>query len=109
MEAFSNTYPHVDIELLTGSRLFSLAQREADIAFRTVPFEGADIIQRKLIQMPYGVYIRKDYPDPPSDGNGTRLITMDIRRAHSRISSGYDGCSRKLLSPCAATIETPKH
>lgn len=77
VEAFSNTYPHVDIELLTGSRLFSLAQREADVAFRIVPFEGADIIQRKLIQMPYGVYIRKDYADPPSDGSGTRLITMD--------------------------------
>ena len=47
VEAFSNTYPHVDIELLTGFRLFSLAQREADIAFRIVAFEGADIIREK--------------------------------------------------------------
>jgi DNA-binding transcriptional LysR family regulator len=77
VEAFLDTYPHVDIELLTGARLFSLAQREADIAFRIVPFEGADIIQRKLIQMPYGAYIRKDSADPESDGSGSRLITLD--------------------------------
>lgn len=77
VEAFSKTYPHVDIELLTGARLFSLAQREADIAFRIVPFDGADIIQRKLVEMPYGVYIRKDHPDPAQDGAGNRLITMD--------------------------------
>ncbi len=76
--AFSARYPHVDIELLTGSRLFSLAQREADIAFRIVPFETADIVQRKLIEMPDGVYVARDRPDPkPGDGQGFSLITMD--------------------------------
>ncbi|MDQ0561977.1 DNA-binding transcriptional LysR family regulator [Rhizobium mesoamericanum] len=76
--SFSNNYPHVDIELLTGSRLFSLAQREADVAFRIVPFETADIVQRKLIEMPYGVYVASHQPDPkPGDGQGFRLITMD--------------------------------
>jgi DNA-binding transcriptional LysR family regulator len=76
--SFSNSYPHVDIELLTGSRLFSLAQREADVAFRIVPFETADIVQRKLIEMRYGVYVASDHPDPkPGDGRGFRLITMD--------------------------------
>jgi len=75
---YSCNYPHVDVELLTGTRLFSLANREADIAFRIVPFDTADIVQRKLMEMPYGVYVAETYPEPIlGDGNGCRLITMD--------------------------------
>lgn len=75
---FTRVYPNVDIELLTGTRLFNLAQREADIAFRIVPFDTADIIQRKLMAMPYGAYISLDYPEPKiGDGEGCKLITMD--------------------------------
>lgn len=77
--AYGQSYPHVDMELLTGSRLFSLAQREADVAFRIVPFETADIVQRKLTQMPYGAYVSDHTLLDPEVGNGHgfRLITMD--------------------------------
>lgn len=75
---YTRAYPNVDVELLTGTRLFNLAQREADIAFRIVPFETADVVQRKLMQMPYGAYVSQGYADPkPGDGSGCRLITMD--------------------------------
>ncbi|SFI58465.1 LysR family transcriptional regulator [Caulobacter sp. UNC279MFTsu5.1] len=75
---FVQTYPHLDVELLTGTRLFSLAQREADIAFRIVPFDAPDIVQRRLIRLPYGAYLAADLPDPVfGDGAGYRLITMD--------------------------------
>jgi len=65
--------------VIAGSRMFSLAQREADIAFRIVPFETADIVQRKLTQMPYGVYISNGSDRDPRIGSGAgfRLITMD--------------------------------
>ena len=76
---YARTCPGVEIEVLTGTRLFSLAQREADIAFRIVPFDAPDVIQRRLFRLDYGVYVAKDSPDPAyGDGTGFRLITHDI-------------------------------
>jgi DNA-binding transcriptional LysR family regulator len=75
---YTNTYPGVDVEILTGTRLFSLAQRESDIAFRIVPFDNADIVQRRLARLNYGVYIAANAPEPVfGDGTGFRLITHD--------------------------------
>ena len=75
---FGQTYPHVVVELLTGSRLFNLAQREADIAFRIVPFDSADIVQRKLVGMRYAAYVAAQGEDPKiGDGAGQALIVMD--------------------------------
>lgn len=80
---YSKVYPHVDVEILTGTRLFNLAQREADIAFRIVPFNAPDIVQRRLIQLPYGAYVAVGSPDPiPADGSGFRLIAMDTSTGH---------------------------
>ncbi|WP_456300246.1 LysR family transcriptional regulator [Roseomonas populi] len=77
---FANAYPNVDVEILTGTRRFSLAQREADVAFRTVPFETADVVQRRLFRLEYGVYIAEEAPDPKyGDGTGFRLITPSKR------------------------------
>jgi DNA-binding transcriptional LysR family regulator len=76
---YARAYPHVDLEVLTGTRLFSLAQREADIAFRIVPFDAPDVVQRRLIRLPYGAYVAADSPEPTyGDGAGFRLITMDM-------------------------------
>ncbi|WP_144630495.1 LysR family transcriptional regulator [Bordetella genomosp. 13] len=75
---YTRAYPHVDVEVLTGTRLFSLAQREADIAFRIVPFDTPDVVQRRLIKLPYGVYVAAGSPEPTyGDGAGFRLITHD--------------------------------
>jgi DNA-binding transcriptional LysR family regulator len=77
---FANAYPHVEVEILTGTRRFSLAQREADIAFRIVPFDTADVVQRRLFRLDYGVYIAEEAPDPAfGDGTGFRLITSSKR------------------------------
>jgi DNA-binding transcriptional LysR family regulator len=78
IDAYTTACPHVDVEILTGTRLFSLAQREADIAFRIVPFDSPDIIQRRLVRLAYGVYLAADAPEPVyGDGAGFRLITHD--------------------------------
>lgn len=75
---YAKTYPHVDVEILTGTRLFSLAQREADIAFRIVPFDSPDVVQRRLIRLAYGAYVAAGSPEPVhGDGAGFRLITHD--------------------------------
>ncbi|HDR9357637.1 LysR family transcriptional regulator [Burkholderia vietnamiensis] len=75
---YSHDYPLVEIDVLTGTRLFNLAQREADVAFRIVPFTGQDIVQRRLTRMRYGVYVAAAHADPvEGDGAGHRLIAMD--------------------------------
>ena len=76
--AYVRSNPHVRIELLTDSRFFSLSRREADVAFRIRPFDEPDVVSRKLLTMPYGVYIRSGDPLPVvGDGSGSSLITMD--------------------------------
>lgn len=76
--SFRQQYPEVSIELLTDSRPFSLARREADLAFRITPFEEVDVVQRKLLHMDYAVYGATGTPPPkPGDGTGCTLITMD--------------------------------
>jgi DNA-binding transcriptional LysR family regulator len=75
---FSVAYPKVVIELLTDSRLFSLARREADLVFRIAPFAEPEVISRRLLHIRYGLYTRKGGEHPrPGDGSGARLITMD--------------------------------
>ncbi|WP_242128049.1 LysR family transcriptional regulator [Sphingobium sp. Sx8-8] len=80
---YVEAHPNVEIEVLTGTRLFSLAQREADIAFRIVPFETPDIVQRRLVGLAYGAYVAVDAPEPVfGDGSGFRLITHDTSTGH---------------------------
>jgi DNA-binding transcriptional LysR family regulator len=81
---YAKAHPHVDVEILTNTRLFSLAQREADIVFRLVPFVTRDVVQRRLIRLPYGAYIAADAPEPIfGDGAGFRLITHDTLTGQS--------------------------
>lgn len=69
-------HPRITVELLTDARLYSLARREADLVARIVPFDEADIIQRRLMHVSYALYTSASAP-PPS-GEETRLVTMDV-------------------------------
>ncbi|MCK9686842.1 LysR family transcriptional regulator [Scleromatobacter humisilvae] len=53
---FAARHPKVTIELITDSRLFSLARREADLVFRIRRFEEAGVVQRKAVHIDYRVY-----------------------------------------------------
>lgn len=77
IDEYCRTHPEVDVEILTGSRRFNLAQREADIAFRIVPFDTPDIVQRHLLKLEYGAYIARGAIEPSEGGEGSSLITMD--------------------------------
>lgn len=75
---FSKRYPKVTIELLTDARLLNLSRREADLVFRIKPFTEPEIISRKLMTVPYGLYAAAGSQDPAYDGNDDlSLITMD--------------------------------
>lgn len=80
---YAHAHPNVELEVLTGTRLFNLAQREADIAFRIVPFDTPDIVQRRLTALHYGAYAAAAAPEPIfGDGSGFRLITHETSTGH---------------------------
>lgn len=76
--SFRQRHAGVCIELVTDSRLFSLARREADLVFRIRPFEGAEVVQRRLMTLDYALYGAAGQPAPSwGDGEGLSVITMD--------------------------------
>ncbi|TIX92290.1 LysR family transcriptional regulator [Rhizobium sp. P44RR-XXIV] len=75
---FASLHPKVAVELLTDARLYSLPRREADLVFRIKAFDEPEVVSRRLLHIPYGVYIRKDEVHPVAgDGAGFRLVLMD--------------------------------
>lgn len=76
-------HPLIVPEVIAGHRLFDLTRREADIAFRIVPFTEPDIVQRRLTTMRYGLYVGVEKPfSQDTDGEGVGLITMNTAQAH---------------------------
>lgn len=78
LAAYRLRHPGVVVELLTDSRLFSLARREADIVFRIKPFDEPQVIQRKITHIDYALYKASGVQSPVAgDGKGSTLVTMD--------------------------------
>lgn len=76
-------HPLIAPEVIAGHRLFDLARRDADIAFRIVPFTEPDIVQRRLATLPYGLYTGAAVAFAPAPGGaGLGVITMDTAQAH---------------------------
>lgn len=76
-------HPAVVPEVIASYRLLDLSRRDADVAFRIVPFSEPEIVQRRLMTMPYGQYgsaeaVRALENDPASVG----LILMNTAQAH---------------------------
>ena len=76
-------HPAIVPEVIASYRLLDLSRREADVAFRIVPFTEPDIVQRRLMSIPYGLYgsdesARAIQTDPASVG----LILMNSAQSH---------------------------
>jgi DNA-binding transcriptional LysR family regulator len=76
-------HPAIVPEVIASYRLLDLSRREADVAFRIVPFTEPDIVQRRLMRMPYGLYgsaesVRALRNDPAAVG----LILMNSTQSH---------------------------
>lgn len=74
---FTKQHPRVVVELSTDARLLSLARREADLVARIVPFDEPDVVQRRLMYVPYALYIQRG-ATMPIKSDEVRLITMDL-------------------------------
>ncbi|RON52445.1 LysR family transcriptional regulator [Pseudomonas frederiksbergensis] len=98
----SRRYPLIVPEVIAGHRLFDLARREADIAFRIVPFTEPDIVQRRLTTLPYGLYTAAHLPLSLSQSEeGPGLILMSTAQAHYP-----DVLWLKAIFPRAKTVFT---
>jgi DNA-binding transcriptional LysR family regulator len=69
--------------VIASYRLLNLPRREADVAFRIVPFSEPDIVQRRLMRISYGLYGSSGTAaamesDPASVG----LILMNTAQSH---------------------------
>ncbi len=73
---FAEMHPGVTIELVTDSRIYSLARRETDLAFRITRFEEVDVIQRRVMRIGYAAYRRRGAEAEP------KLVTMDAALSH---------------------------
>jgi DNA-binding transcriptional LysR family regulator len=79
---FALDHPAIMVELVTDLRLFSLAQREADIAIRLGSFTQRDVVRRKLVRVAFGLYAEAGYlarvgiPDFTRGAEGHTVIVM---------------------------------
>lgn len=76
-------HPAVVPEVIASYRLLDLSRREADVAFRIVPFSEPDIVQRRLMRISYGLYASAEtaqalQDDPASVG----LILMNTAQSY---------------------------
>jgi DNA-binding transcriptional LysR family regulator len=83
LATFAIGNPGLTVEVIADARLLDLQRREADLAFRFVPFAGSDIVHRRFLHIRYGLYASRDYmdrhgdPSRSADGSGHQLVTMD--------------------------------
>ncbi|HWU74162.1 MAG TPA: LysR family transcriptional regulator [Sphingomonas sp.] len=65
--ALRAAHPGLDIELVGDSRSVSLSRREADIAIRLNPPEGASIVARRVGTLAFGLYGERSYVERTPD------------------------------------------
>ncbi|WMJ69233.1 LysR family transcriptional regulator [Stenotrophomonas sp. 24(2023)] len=76
-------HPAVVPEVIASYRLLDLSRRDADVAFRIVPFSEPDIVQRRLMTMHYGLYGTAATADGVrSDPASVGLILMNSAQSH---------------------------
>ena len=76
-------HPAVVPEVIASYRLLNLSRREADVAFRIVPFTEPDIVQRRLMRVSYSLYGTAETADAMQDDPASvGLILMNTAQSH---------------------------
>jgi len=80
--AFVERYPELELELLAEARHLSLLRREADLALRPSRFDHAEVVEREVAVLRFGLYASHAYlatfgmPNFSRGADGQRLILM---------------------------------
>lgn len=80
---FAALHPGLRIELLNEGRVFNLARREADLAFRFGAFAQENLVERRVGEVRYALYAARSYltqyglPEAANGFDGHRLVLLD--------------------------------
>jgi len=74
---FHERYPAIDLEVIGGSRVVSLAKREADIALRYGSPKDSELVARRVATLTFGLYASPSYRDRLKNGEPPALIGFD--------------------------------
>lgn len=80
---FGAQHPGLTIELINDGKVYNLARREADLAFRFGPFSQENLIERRVGEVQYALYANAAYlarHGQPNEADGLRghqLVLLD--------------------------------
>src|ERR1043166_3569784 len=77
LRGFHARYPAIDLEVIGGSRVVSLARREADLALRYGSPKDSDLIARRVATIGFGLYAAPAYRDKIDAGAPPAFIGFD--------------------------------
>ena len=77
LAAFHARYPAIDLEIIGGSRVVSLARREADLALRYGSPKDSDLIARRVATIGFALYASPGYRDKIAGGAAPAFIGFD--------------------------------
>jgi DNA-binding transcriptional LysR family regulator len=77
LRAFHERFPAIDLEVIGGSRVVSLAKREADIALRYGSPKDSELVARRVARLTFGLYTSPAYHDKIKAGQSPAFIGFD--------------------------------
>jgi DNA-binding transcriptional LysR family regulator len=77
LRAFHERYPAIDLEVIGGSRVVSLAKREADVALRYGSPKDSELVTRRIARITFGLYTSSSYRERLNAGESPAFIGFD--------------------------------
>ena len=77
LKAFHERYPGIDLEVIGGSRVVSLARREADVALRYGSPKDSELVARRVGKIAFGLYASPAYRARLKAGDAPAFIGFD--------------------------------
>lgn len=80
IERLHQRWPHIRVDLEVSTQLLSLTRRQVDIAFRNVRPESPDLVVRRVVSWPVGLFATAGYlarfgdPQPEDELRGHHLV-----------------------------------
>jgi DNA-binding transcriptional LysR family regulator len=77
LKAFHERYPGIDLEVIGGSRVVSLARREADVALHYGSPKDSELVARRVGKIAFGLYASPAYRARLKAGDAPAFIGFD--------------------------------
>jgi DNA-binding transcriptional LysR family regulator len=77
LSAFHERYPAIDLEVVGGSRVLSLARREADVGLRFGSPKDSELVARRVARVTFGLYASPAYRDRLKAGEPPAFVGFD--------------------------------